>query len=310
MPKGTDAEWQAVRNAVVLAGVSTATVSMAVSYHEFQEPGHDIAELDRAWEVERLTHPFGVAHRMGRHLLRGASEMVGAATRMVAEPLPLLVSPAPLARSAVEYSSRVWYLSQQHRERPEERLARLERLLSDGLRNRNARGRLRNDVASERLDDLEAWLAAREGDLRRIRVPTISDLVDRYLDEIGVSNPKADTYKSLSAIAHGNLVELDAIAGTAFKVFHADGVDYNRLNTYARTLFTIRCVHGAASIAHQLSFEPERRTAELVPGTELSFDIPISQHLASARGLIGVAEQNLQSLADTLGMKVLGERLT
>lgn len=300
-----EAEWEGLRNALVLAGMSTATVSRAISFHEYCEPGHDIAELDRQWAVDQFRHPFAVAHRMSRNLLRGVGEMTSAATQMVAFSPPLLVSPAPLARSAVEHSSRVWYLSQDHHKEPEQRLARFERLLSESLHNRNARGKLRNDVASDRKDDLDAWIKEKGQTLRKIRVPKISRLTEEYIAAIGLANPVADTYKNLSNVAHGNLVEIDAIAETAHKVHHKGGIDYNRLNTYGRTLFTVKCAHSAACYAHSLSAQPERMTSELIPASDIALNAPISYQLNSARGIIEVAEVHYHQLCEMLGMRVL-----
>lgn len=113
----------------------TSQVMNATAYLSYREPTvEDIGAFDDARGSVSLPDPLLTAHRMSRFYLVGAGDFVYSMGKLLALKEPMVVSPAVLARSAAEYSSRCRYISDPD-DSPDLRLAKLANLFQEGFRD-------------------------------------------------------------------------------------------------------------------------------------------------------------------------------
>ena len=98
-----------------------------IAYLDYREPGFDLAALDAQYGDADIPDPATTAHKLTRFYLLGAGDCVYSIGQLLALPEPMIVSPAVLARSAVEYASRTNYIASED-DHPTVRMSKMARL--------------------------------------------------------------------------------------------------------------------------------------------------------------------------------------
>lgn len=171
-----------INDAADLCNAAALLMSQAAmaGYREVED--QDIAEYDQVNGDEDVPDPLLTAHRYGRFYLQCAGDFVYSIGQLLALEAPMVMSPAVLARSAAEYSSRTWYITDPS-DGPETRVAKIAQLLRAGFLER---GFLRPNATfneKELLARLERWSQRQQ--LTRMRSLQYDKLVADMIPEYG-----------------------------------------------------------------------------------------------------------------------------
>ncbi|MFI6429698.1 hypothetical protein [Rhodococcus oryzae] len=180
----------------------------AIAQKEYREPS--VADID-AYDAEHgsgaMPDPLLTAHRLTRFYLLGAGDFVYSLAALFGLKEPMVTSPAALARSASEYSSRCAYLASEE-DSPEIRISKMYNLFREGL---NEFG-VNKPGADPKLVALAAgindWHSGQT--LPKAPLPNYTDLVHKLAPSIGRRE-----YQHLSGIAHANAVTLSGLVLSA-----------------------------------------------------------------------------------------------
>lgn len=215
MPAELEVSWE---NLYLLCN-ATALAINDVAKIPFSEPGIQIDEYDREHGDDLMPDPLKTAHQCSSAFLLGAGDFIYSVGKLFSLEGPMLTSPAVLARSAVEYASRSWWLSVA--DLPELRISRMSALFNQSYQEmKSSLGSVPDSIEVGR--QFNTW-RSRQPHLPKAKVPKIANLVAKMLPTNG-----ADAYEDLSRVAHGNLVQLlgtvhSANVGAAFHAQNAQG---------------------------------------------------------------------------------------
>lgn len=208
---------------------STAHVMNATGYLPYREPTvPDIEAFDAERGSGSMPDPLLTAHRMSRFYLVGAGDFVYSIGKLLALEEPMVVSPAVLARSAAEYSSRCKYISADA-DSPDMRLSKLANLFQEGFRDLGVGKPDADQDLLELANGFNNWKSTQN--LPKASLPNYSALVHALSPNMGRSE-----YQQLSGITHGSTITLSAVF-IAAQMGHEKRVE----DSWRHALFATQC---------------------------------------------------------------------
>ncbi|OQQ31074.1 hypothetical protein A6410_05480 [Prescottella equi] len=173
----------------------------AIAYKEYHEPSvADINGYDAVHGSGAMPDPLLTAHRLTRFYLVGAGDFVYSLGQLLGLKQPIVTSPAVLARSASEYSSRCAYLASSD-DSPDLRISKMFNLLNDGLTEFGVKKPDADPQMITLAAGLNDWRSAQS--LPKASLPNYTTLVHQLAPSIGRRE-----YQHLSGVAHANAITL------------------------------------------------------------------------------------------------------
>lgn len=181
----------------------------AISKLEIREAGVDIEAFDISHGDRDLPDPLMSAHRLAGILLQCGGDIVYGMGQLLELEEPMVISPAVLARSAAEYASKVWYLSDPQSD-PSKRVIRMARLFDAGLKEVGVLKPTATAEQRELFDRLQRW--SKRQNLGTVPTPHKDQLIADMADE-----QAQQEYNWLSGYVHASAVTIT--------LAHASAVD-------------------------------------------------------------------------------------
>ena len=168
---------------------TTSLVMNAVALLPYREPTvASIEEYDKQHGGGAIPDPLLTAQRYTRFYLLGAGDFVRGLGKLLAPEHSMVTSPAVLARSAAEYSSRCDYVSAPQ-DSPEVRIAKALNLCRDGFNDHGVNKPNADPQLVELAKGFNDWASQRR--LPKVPLPNYTDLIHRLSPEMGDANTNA-----------------------------------------------------------------------------------------------------------------------
>lgn len=154
----------------------------------------DIRQYDSTHGDEDVPDPLLTAHELTRSYLKCAGDSLYSIGVLLRQDVPMVVSPAVLARAAAEHASRSWYMTDPG-DSPDARVAKMTLLLEGAFKRE---GFLRPDARPEErdlFDRLGRWTKRRPK--AALNLPNIERFITSMIGDVG----KAE-YDWLSGYVH------------------------------------------------------------------------------------------------------------
>ncbi|KXO91293.1 hypothetical protein AXK61_06995 [Tsukamurella pseudospumae] len=201
----------------------------AVAQLPYREPTvSNIDEYDAEHGGGAIPDPLLTAQRYTRFYLLGAGDFVFSLGKLLSLEQPMVMSPAVLARSAAEYSSRCVYVSDPT-DSPEMRISKAMNLCRDGF---NDHGVGKPDADPELIElakGFNDWSSQRS--LPKAPLPNYTNLIHQLSPEMGRRE-----YQRLSGVAHANAITLSGAVISAQLES-----DHNVDQSWRNALFASHC---------------------------------------------------------------------
>lgn len=173
----------------------------AIAYRDYREP--TVADIG-AYDVEHgsgaMPDPLLSSHRLTRFYLVGAGDFVYSLGQLLGLRQPMITSPAVLARSAAEYSSRCAYLSSGD-DSPGVRISKAFNLYREAFNDFGVSKPDADPQMVELAQGINDWRSAHT--LPKTSLPNYTNLVHKLAPSIGRRE-----YQRLSGVAHANAISI------------------------------------------------------------------------------------------------------
>lgn len=223
----------------------TSQVMRATASHDYRES--TVADINK-YDAERgsgaVPDPLLTAHRLTRFYLLGAGDFLYSLGKLLGLEQPMVTSPAVLARSAAEYSSRCVYIASSE-DSPETRVAKMFNLFREGFNDFGVHKPDADPQVVELAKGINAWRSTQE--LPKTALPNYTDLIHKLAPSIGRRE-----YQRLSGVAHANAIALSGAAISA-QLDNAQNVE----DGWRYALFATHCgVMAAFGVAELRASDP------------------------------------------------------
>ncbi|WP_143546812.1 hypothetical protein [Rhodococcus sp. 06-235-1A] len=192
---------------------------------DYAEPHVDIHSFDLERGTTEFPDPLLTTHRLGKFYLLCGGDFVHTIGLSLLEEQPKVVSPAVLARSAAEYSSRSWYISDPE-DTVDTRLAKMIKLVGSGLAEAGFSDPRLDPVDAQFASGFNRWVSQQK-QLPKLPKPNYKKLIELMVPEIG-----GQEYDALSGYVHASAVTvIGAVIGVQLEL------NSRRLNAWKQVAF-------------------------------------------------------------------------
>ncbi|MFD9550581.1 hypothetical protein ACFWBG_24565 [Nocardia salmonicida] len=205
-----------------------AHVMNKTAYLPYREPTCDIATFDQQRGTPDVSDPLLTAHKMARFYLVGAGDLVFSIGQLLSLEVPMVISPAVLARTVAEYCGRVKYLSDTE-DTPEKRISKVLNVFHEGFQQAGVNSPAADPGLVEMARGFDRWRG--KNPLPRAPKPNYDKLIAALSPEMGIKE-----YNSLSQLVHA-----DALAVTGAFLSTVTGHPRRIEDSWRHALFATQC---------------------------------------------------------------------